>query len=240
MWLIICDLQDDSALSLVTLLESHDEELTVLLPDHLVKAKHVHQLGAEGPYARTELRNGVELDLADVSLLVNRLYATPQITLERCELDEQGYVQSEWTAFFTSFLNCCGGPVLNPPAGDNIGGHPLNELECLHYAAICGLPITPLILTDHDNASIEMEELAITSHLVVGECVLPKLPHSLSQGARRLATVLGLSLLQIDFALHPNGHYVFHRCTAHVEFRHAPGPELVAALRKMAASQVHT
>ncbi len=240
MWLIICDLEDDSALSLATLLEREGVELTILRPEDLVSAKHVHRVHLDGASALTSLRGGAELDLADVSLLVNRLYAIPETHLEHCAPEEQAYVQAEWTAFFTSFLSCCGGPVLNPPAGDNLGGYPLNELECLHYAGICGLPVAPLIMTNHADSWVETEARVLSSHLVIGECVLPELPESAAQGARRLAHVLGLPLLQVDFAFDPEGHHVFRGCSSQVEFRHAPGSELVAALRRMADTRVAT
>lgn len=239
-WLIICELEDDSALSLATLLEREGVELTVLLPEDLVRATHVHHVRGDGASGFVRLRDGTELDLANVSLLVNRLFAVPEAHVERCAPEERAYVRAEWTAFFASLVSCCGGPVLNPPSGDNPGGHPLNELECLHYAGICGLPVAPRVVTDQADSWVEVEPPPLSSHIVVGESVLPELSEPLAQGARRLARVLGLPLLQVDFAADPEGHYVFHGCSSQVEFRLAPGAELVAALRRIADNRVAT
>jgi len=235
-WAILCDIEDESALALAVLLEKSGRDLTVLCPEHLVGATHIHRIGADGASASVRLRDGTVLDLAAMSLLVNRFRAVPETHLARCAPEERDYVRSEWTALLASLLACCGGPVLNPPCSDAPGGYPPGEIESLHYAALCGLPVAPRRITEDSEFWAAAEPVPLSSHLVVGDAVLPDLPAALADGARRLARVLGLPLMQIDFAADADGAAQFDGCSGDVEFRHAPGPALVEALRRIAAA----
>lgn len=232
-WVILCHIEDEPALALATLLEGAGVDLTVLRPEDLVCATHVHRVGPEGASATALLRDGTRLDLASVTLLINRFRAVPEAHLERCEPQEHDYVRAEWSAFFASLLGCCGGPVLNPPFGDAPGGYPPGDIEGLHYAAACGLPVTARRITEGPESWTAEAPVPTSSHLVVGDAVLPDLPEPLAGGIRRLSRVLGLPLLQVDFAA-VDGTVVFHGCSAEVEFRHAAGPALVAALHRIA------
>lgn len=238
MWAILCDAGDESALALAVLLEKAGVDLTVLCPEHLVGATHIHRIAADGASASVRLRDGMVLDPAGVTLLINRFRAVPESRLARCAPDERDYVRAEWSAYLASLLACCGGPVLNPPCSDVPGGYPPGDVECLHYAARCGLPVVPRRITEDSAFWAGDDPVPLSSHLVVGGAVLPDLPGRLADGARRLAGILGLPLLQVDFAAGDDGGAAFQGCSGDVEFRHAPGPALVDALRRVAAGEV--
>ena len=237
MWAILCEVEDESALALAVLLEKAGLDLTVLCPEHLVRATHSHRVGADGVSASVRLRDGAVLDPAGVTLLVNRFRAVPETHLARCAPDERDYVRSEWSAYLASLLACCGGPVLNPPFSDSPGGYPPGEIESLHFAALCGLPVVPRRITEDSPFRAGEDPGPLSSHLVVGGAVLPELPEPLAAGARKLAGILGLPLMQVDFAAGPDGAAVFHGCSGDVEFRHAPGAALVEALRVVAGDR---
>jgi hypothetical protein len=164
-----------------------------------------------------------------VQLLINRIRWLPTEHFAPAAPAERDYAESELSAFLLAWLNGIGGRILNPPHPYALGGTVPSALALHHYAALAGLPVAAR-QWDEDSAAEAAQDTGTHRAVVFDGRVYGRgVPRALHAPLGRLAVLLGLPLLQAEFALGNARTWIFVGAHGHVDFS-AGGEALARAL----------
>lgn len=238
MRLAICEPYDEPCLWAVVGLRRLGVELEVVLPRELIAGGSFSQhIDVHGSSFRIRLTDGRELSTDDVQGVLNRLLEVPGSWLERFRGPDREYVAEELQALLAGWLFAVPGPVLNRPNPATLFGEwrAVAEWRCL--AGLAGLATVPYRLsTREEPGPLPPDELRTA--LVIGRDVVPAgtpVPGEVAAGCLALAGAAGTPLLGLDFALAPDGRWLFDAATPLPDLRRGGSAALEALRRALGA-----
>jgi hypothetical protein len=191
----------------------------------------VHRLTNAGDSGSVRLADGRTLQLERISGLVNRVRFLPTSHFATADAVDRAYATAELNAFMLGWLNGVAGRVLNPARPFDLGGGMIDRTTVIHFAATAGLPTETWCAssTRHDD---DAASWLTTTHAPVvfdGRLFGPIMPHSVQDGCRRLAALLGVPLLQVLLHHSDERGWLLVDAVGHVDFRFG-GQPLAAAI----------
>jgi hypothetical protein len=223
MRLVLCHLTDLPALWAYRELKAAGvESLEVITAEALAYSLvWEHRLGTGETLVRVRLGDGRVIDSHDVQGVLNRLVYVP---LEHWQLGtpaDRDYVTQEFTAFYLSWLYALPCSVFGRPSPLGLAGPWRHASEWAALAQRAGLPAARYHQTSDEppDETGGMDRLAapdlprVTLIAVAGEVVVAApvaaAPPGVAEGCLRLAALADTELLGVDFAVAPNGQWLF-------------------------------
>jgi hypothetical protein len=228
MWLVLAPAADSSALWVwqglrgrgLVPVEFVSVELLVRSP------RWVHRLGGAGESTAVVLSDGRLIRSEEVRGALNRIGWVAPETLTGVAEEDREYAGQELHAFFLSWLNALPGNVLGRPTPQGLCGRWRHLSEWVVLAALAGLPTPTYRQGSVDAAEAAPFSLAPpgaplrTVIAVNGRSVGRGAPPAILAGASHLAALAGSDLLGVDFAVAPDGEWMFAGAS--------PAPDLAA------------
>lgn len=198
---ILCHADDEPALWLHGALRDLGlKRLELVAVEQVVYSQRiVHRLDDNGDRGEIHLADGRILRAESISGLINRVQYLPTQHFERADPLERIYAIQELSAFMLAWLDSIAGRVINPPLPFALDGGNFQPTTVLHYAAAAGLPTrTWRCGTNIIERDAEPDVTATHAAIVFNGRLFGRiLPRNLRDGCVRLATLLGVPLLQI-------------------------------------------
>jgi hypothetical protein len=132
-----------------------------------------------------------------------------------------------------AWLRSIRGRVINPPLPFALGGGTFAPARLIHAAAMAGLPTRPWRASTPDaSGTIDTPPRTTHATLVVdGDVYGAPVPDDLREACLRMASLLGVPLLQILFHRSPEVGWQFVDASGHADYR-LGGSALAAALAR--------
>jgi hypothetical protein len=236
--LILCHPDDAPALWLGhTLIDLGLRGIDVVTVEQLVFSRQiVHRLSDAGQSSSVRLADGRTLRSGTIGGLINRIRYVPTQHFARADSQERAYATAELSAFLLAWVNGIAGRVINPARPAALDGGTFDRAALHHFAAMAGLPAAPWSATttardDEAPTFFPTHTIILLDHRVFG----PLLPRDLQDGCRRLATLLGVPLLQVALHHSHQAGWRFVDATGTVDFRHG-GHALAGAIAAAVAA----
>lgn len=190
--------------------------LECITTDLLPHAVWDHRITESGASLELLLADGRHIDSCEVRGVINRLQFVPVGHSVIACSDDQQYSQHEMAAFYLSWLNAFGCPVLNPASHLGMCGAVRHASDWLCLAARVGLNCPPYRLTSRQSyesswlpgsglprelATAPRATLFTVGTKVVGRAGQPTPPDAVLQGAVELALRAKIPLLGLDFVV---------------------------------------
>lgn len=226
---ILCHPGDGAALALARAWRRRGTAVDLVTVEQLVYSRRiVWQQDADGDRGEVVLHDGRRLRPEAIDLLINRIRWLPTDHFARAGATDREYAAAELSAFLLAWLNGIAGRVLNPPRPYALGGAEPGVMALHHYAALAGLPLDDRCFDDHEasDAPMAAERRAIVFDGRVYGAALPRTWH---QPLAQLASLLGLPLMQAEFARTPGQDWQIVAAHGLVDFA-AGGAALLRAL----------
>lgn len=242
--LVLCHPGDASAAWLAHALRSRGIAIDVVTVEELVYSRRIaFRQDTRGDGGSVTLHDGRVLRPEAIGVLINRLRYLPTAHFAAAAPEERAYAEAELSALLLGWLNAIGGRVINPAHPCSLDGAALAPMRVLHAAAMAGLPTRPWQASSATAtggiAGADLQRRIRASHVAIafdGRLCGSLLPPPLQDGARRLALLLGLPLLQVDLDRDSGGAWRFVGATGDVAFRRG-GAALVRALAGVMATR---
>lgn len=205
----------------------------------------VHRLVTAGDSGEIALADGRTLHPETIAGLINRVQYLPTRHFASAAPADRAYAMAELSAFMLAWLNSVAGRVINPPLPFALGGGTFPLPTVRHLASMAGLPALTWRSSTSPSGNDGNDRNHVTAvdtptHAVVvfdGRVFGPILPRPIQDGCRRLASLLGVPMLQVLFhQSHDNGWRFVHAHGA-VDFR-IGGRPLAAAIAQAFAANV--
>lgn len=201
--------------------------------------KIIHRLDFSGDTGQIHLADGRVLHANAIGGLINRIRYLPTQHFAAADPADRIYATEELNAFMLAWLDGIAGRVINPAQPAALDGASFPAVTIAHMAAMAGLPTDVLragTRGDSDNAG---SLLAPTQMPIVfdGRIFGPLLPRELQESCHRLATLIGVPLLQVALHRSNDGSWHFVGASGSVNFP-AGGKSLTAAIYRALASPV--
>ena len=222
MILILCHPGDAPAMWLATTMrELGVGGVEVVTVEELVYSRRVvYRLSDAGSSGSIGLADGRTLRPETITGLVNRVSYLPTQHFARALPADRAYAEAELNAFLLAWINGVAGRVINPPLPFALGGGAFAPPTLMHFAAMAGLPIEVwrASAADGDGATpwLPPTHAAV---LLDGRMFGMLLPRTLQEGCRRLATLTGAPLLQVQFNQSRERGFRFVNASGAVDFR---------------------
>jgi hypothetical protein len=166
------------------------------------------------PLGSTAILDGREVKQSEIRGVVTRLQWVWEGELVDIVSDDRAYVASEMSAFLLSWLSGLTCPVLNRPTASCLTGPAWGLQQWTTAAFKAGMRIQPVRRRASLAApSEEPQESGPVTIIVAGERCLGEADKTLSIQARRLADVVNVDLLSVQFS-GPEADACFVRATA--------------------------
>jgi hypothetical protein len=161
----------------------------------------VHRQSTDAESGEVHIADGRIVRPEAISGLVNRVEYLPTQHFGLADAVDRAYASAELSAFVLAWLNGVRGRVINPATPSAPGGGWLPATTVRHLAAMAGLPTLPWSCSSNAGSDQDASTPSATHAIVIfdGRLFGPIVPRELQDGARRLATLLGLPLLQVSF-----------------------------------------
>ena len=222
MWLILCASNDAVAWWAYQGLKARGLEPLELVCAEVLPygLKWEHRIGAEGASVAVELRDGRRITSSGLRGVLNRLTHVP--TQHLTVLPDHEYISQELTAFFMSWLHGLPGPVLNPPTAQGLCGPWRHISEWALLAARAGLPVPVYRQSGDDQIDESRTERTLfprgtnTTRAVFlgGRLFGPqRFPEEIEEGCARLAALVSMPLLGVEFGRDAAGAWQFAGAT---------------------------
>lgn len=222
MIVILCHPGDAAALWLAGTMQEHRlAGVELITVEQLVYSRRiVYRLSDAGSSGSIALADGRSLRPEAVTGLVNRVAYLPTQHFARAAPADRAYAEAELSAFLLAWINGVAGRVINPPRPVALGCETFPLPTLVHLAAMAGLPTEPwrASTSGSDGTALPLP----TTHSVVvfdGRLFGALLPRPLQDACRRLAVLLGVSLLQVDLNQTPERGWRFVNASGVVDFR---------------------
>lgn len=216
MLLVLTALDDVAALSFVRASLAAGAQCTVLTTEAMSFARRrSHGLTDDGVVTRLEMADGTVVLSSNVTGVVNRMLAPPDLAWRNAIRQERDYASAELHAFTVSWLNALSCPVRNRPSPECLAGPVPHPFVAVMAAVSAGLAC-PIVRmgTGHEREPARALFLGAVSaagvgshvrHLVCldGFVVSDDAPSDVRIGVTRLASLLGLdeALVGLDFVV---------------------------------------
>lgn len=222
MWLLLCHIGD-----LPGLWAYRELKLAGLEPLQLVTAETLaysllweHRLSSDEALVRIQLTDGRVIRSDDIHGVLNRLVSVPLDHWRLSAPADRDYAVQEFTAFYLSWLYSLPCPVLNRPAPLGLSGAWRHASEWALLAQRARLPMQPFRESSAASAAAEDGARLAPVHLphktvitVAGTTSGASAPAAIAEGCLRLATLAETPLLGVDFAIRPDGQWMFAGAT---------------------------
>jgi hypothetical protein len=217
MLLVLCDRSDDAALwAYERLVDRGIWPVECVTAECLPYARWVHRVGRNKASVDVVLPDGRSIRSEEVYGTLNRLLFVPQNGLALIRPSDREYVGQELAAFFSSWLHCLPGPMLNRGTTHCFSGRIRHVSEWVALAGRCSLPVneyryggTPdpngySLHAKLPDAGVPARSVTVVDDTVLGEGV----PDDIAAGCRRLAAASRLRILGADFAVNALGQWI--------------------------------
>jgi hypothetical protein len=236
MWLVLCERGDPSGPWARRGLAARG-----LAPVELVVAEAlsyaplwVHHLAEDTVMSEVRLADGRAIASEEVKGVLNRLVAPPVGHLAGAAPSDRDYAAQELFALMLSWLEAFECPVLNQATPQGLAGPWLERSEWCVLAERAGLPVAPYTAASSDtNGSNGLGPQAPPAIVLsVSGTVVGDAPDEIAEGARRLAELAGVELLELEFLVEPGGEWAFAGASAMPDLI-AGGEELLDRLAEV-------
>ena len=246
MLLVLTGLDDFAALAFVRAATAAGAPCTVLTTEAMSFAhRRSHRLSDAGVFTRLEMADGTVVSSSDVSGVLNRMMAPPDLAWRQAASGERDYASAELHAFTVSWVNALACPVRNRPSPDCLAGpapHPfVGAAAAMRAGLACPAvrmgaghepePATALYLAAVAAAGTasEVRQVVCLDGVVVADDV----PTEVCSGVARLAGLLGFgeALVGVDFVV-GDGTWWFAGTTPLPELRFG-GRDLLRGLLRL-------
>jgi hypothetical protein len=237
MIVILCHPGDAAALWLGEAMRYlHAGEVELVAVEELVFSRRiVYRLSGAGDSGSIELADGRTLRPEAITGLVNRVCYLPTQHFARAQTADRAYAEAELSAFLLAWINGVAGRVVNPPLPFALGGGTFPPATVAHLASMAGLPTEAWRAGAADDG--DGKTLPSSTHAVLlfdGRVFGPLLPRNMQEACRRLAALLGVSLLQIELRQSPELGWRFVAASGLADFRIGGKPLARALARTLA------
>jgi len=241
MLVILCHADDVAALWLHGALQRLGVgELELVAVEQVVFSRRiVHRLDGAGDTGAIQLTDSRVLRAEAITGLVNRVQFLPTHHFAAADAVDRAYATEELGAFMLAWLDGVAGRVINPPLPAALGGGAFPDVVIAHAAATAGLPTRPWRRADTVTPDDPGPAGSPTHGVVVldGRIFGPLIPRHLQDGCRRLATLLGVPLLQVFLHHSRDTGWRFVGATVFADFRIGGKPLAAAMARTLAVER---
>jgi len=222
MWLIFCELYDQSALWVHEGLKSRGLKVELISKEMLTSAqKWEHRVGNEQISNMIVLSDGRVIDNKLIKGVINRLQWSPLDNILSLNATEKDYVNSEINAFYLSWMYSLPGVILNRPTPQGLAGQWRHISEWNYIAGKAGLPVPIYKETSYNRTQKDRSKVSSFSSvktlkrvIVIGDILLGKeIPLYVREGCKQVAKLAEVEMLGVDFTINKNGSWLFENAT---------------------------
>lgn len=232
MWLVICGMNDVSALWAYQGLQARGLQPLELVTSEMLaySLRWEHRVETDRTQITIHLTDGRVLEGDRISGTLNRHLFLPSNHLQLAQESDRPYAHQELVALFMSWLNTLSGPMLNRPTAQGLSGAWRHISEWVWLATRAGLLVPVYQQSSADPCGEEGDRrlfppgtpvktvFVVSGFVVGGTAAGGAVPPEIARGCQRLARLSRTELLGVEFVSTTQSAWTFAGAT--------PAPDL--------------